>query len=165
MPINVQKCQFANSNLNWLNTILRRQVIRYSKAKQPILTVPPPNTLKQLRSFLGSVHYISNFIQNLEQICHPLQTIIKKATKFLSTETHPERLNIIKDKIAQSTEIYHFNPNLDVSVKCDASRSGPGSALEQNTPGKLRTIACESRFLNGTYERYSVCEIESLRIV
>ena len=92
MPINVQKCQFANSKLIRLDKNLRRQVFLYLKEKQPILTLRPPNTLKQLRSFLGSVHYISNFTHDLEQICRPLQPLPKKATIFISTEKKPRRL-------------------------------------------------------------------------
>ena len=37
-----------------------------------------PKTLKQLRSFLGSVHNLSKFITNLAKICHPLRPLLKK---------------------------------------------------------------------------------------
>ena len=54
---------------------------------------------------------------------------------------------------------------MDVRVKCDASRSGLGAALEQNTPDGWKPIAFASRFLNSTEERYSVNELELLGIV
>ena len=50
-------------------------------------------------------------------------------------------------------------------VKCDASRSGLGAALEQNTPEGWKPIAFASQFLNSTEERYSVNELEILGIV
>ena len=53
---------------------------------------------------------------------------------------------------------------MDVRVKCDASRSGLGAALEQNTPDGWKPIAFASRFLNSTEERYSVNELELLGI-
>ena len=56
----------------------------------------------------------------------------------------------IKDKIAQSTENCQYNPKLDVRVKCDASRSEPGAAFEENTSDVWKPIALESRFLNPT---------------
>ena len=68
-------------------------------------------------------------------------------------------------QIANSTENSHYNPKLDVRVKCDASRSGLGAALEQNTSDGWKPIAFASRFLNSTEERYSVNELELLGIV
>ena len=71
----------------------------------------------------------------------------------------------MKEKIANSTENRHYNPKLDVRVKFDASRSGLGTALEQNTPNGLKPIAFASRFLNSKEERNSINELELLGIV
>ena len=49
---------------------------------------------------------------------------------------------------------------MDVRVKCDASRSGLGAALEQNTSDGWKPIAFASQFLNSTEELYSVNELE-----
>ena len=43
-----------------------------------------------------------------------------------------------------------------IRVKCDASRSGLGAALEQLTVDEWKAIAFTSRFLNSCEERYSV---------
>ena len=85
--------------------------------------------------------------------------------KFIWTEEHTKHFNLIKEKIANSTENSLYNPKLDVRVKCDASRSGLGAALEQNTPDGWKPIAFASRFLNSTEERYSVNELVLLGIV
>ena len=130
-----------------------------------ILTIPTPTTLKRLRSSLGSVHYIGKFIQHLAQLCHPLRPLLKKSVKFIWTKEHTKHFNLIKEKIANSTENSHYNPKLDVRVKYDASRSGLGAALEQNTPDGCKPIAFMSRFLNSTEECYSVNELDLLGIV
>ena len=85
--------------------------------------------------------------------------------KFIWTEEHKKHFDLIKEKIATSTESSHYNSKLDVRVKCDASRSGLGAALKQNTPDGWKPIAFASRFLNSTEERYSVNELELLGIV
>ena len=82
--------------------------------------------------------------------------------KFVWTEDHT---NLIKEKIANSTENSHYNPKFFVRVKCDASRCGLSPALEQNTPDCWKPIAFASRFQNSTEERYSVNELELLGIV
>ena len=48
---------------------------------------------------------------------------------------------------------------------CDASRSGLGTALEQLTVDAWKPIAFAWRFLNSCEERYSVNELELLRVV
>ena len=47
-------------------------------------------------------------------------------------------------------------------MKCNASRSSLGAALEQNTYDGWKRIAVASQFLNYTEERYSVNELELL---
>ena len=59
----------------------------------------------------------------------------------------------------------HYNPHLETPVKCDASRSGLGAALEQLTVDVWKPIAFTSRFLSSCKERYSVNELELLGVV
>ena len=166
LRINLQKCRFAKSEIEWLVYKFTQNGISPLESKTAaILTIPPPTTLKRLRSFLASVHYIGKFIPHLAKLCHPLRPLLKKSVKFIWTDEHTKHFNLIKEKIANSTENSHYNPNLDVRVKCDASRSGLGAALEQNTPDGWKAIAFASRFLNSTEERYSVNELELLGIV
>ena len=54
---------------------------------------------------------------------------------------------------------------LDVRVKCDASLSGLGAAIEQNTSDGWKPTAFAPRVLNSTEERYSVNELELLVFV
>ena len=96
-----------------------------------ILLLQPPNTFKKLRSFLGSVHYISKFIPNLAQLCHHLRPLLRKSTKYIWTDEHTKHFNAIKTRNANHTENIHYNPQLETRIKCDASRSGLGAALEQ----------------------------------
>ena len=166
LRINLQKCHFAKSEMEWLGYKFTQTGISPLESKTAaILTIPPPTTLKRLRSFLGSVHYIGKFIPHLTQLCHPLKPLLKRSVKFIWTDEHTKHFNQIKGKIANSTENSRYNPKLDVRVKCDASRSGLGAALEQNTPDGWKPIAFASRFLNSTVERYSVNELELLGIV
>ena len=163
MRINLQKCHFAQTEIEWLGYKLIQTGISPLESKTAaILSIPPPSTLKRLRSFLGSVHYIGKFISLLAELFYPLRPLLKKSIKFVWTEEHAKRFNLLKDKIAAITENSHYNPKLDVRVKCEASRSGLGAALDQNTPDGWNPKAFACRFLNSTEELYSVNEIELL---
>ena len=56
----------------------------------------------------------------------------------------------------------HYNPELETRVKCVASCSGVGAALEQLKVDGWKIIAFTSRFLNSSEERYSINELELL---
>ena len=73
--------------------------------------------------------------------------------------------NDIKNRIANANGNSHYNPQLELSVKCDASRSGLGAALEQLTVDGWKPIAFTSPFLNSYEERNSVNELELLGVI
>ena len=72
---------------------------------------------------------------------------------------------MIKEKIAETTENKHFNPDLETRIKGDASRKGLGCALKQRTPNGWHTMEFASRFLNSVEDRYSINELELLGAV
>ena len=80
----------------------------------------------------------------------PNKTFTQKSNQVIWTQIHTKHFKVIKDKIAQSTENFNYNPELDITVKCDAPRSELGAALEQNTSDGRKPIAFASRFLNTT---------------
>ena len=69
-----------------------------------------------------------------------------------------------KNRIANATANSHYKPQLELRVKCDASHSGLGAALEQLTVDGWKPIAFASRFLNSCEERYSVNELDILGV-
>ena len=130
-----------------------------------IAEIKAPKTLKQLRSFLGSVHHLSKFIPNLAKICHPLRPLLKKNEKFIWTDNHQTHFDYIKTVIAHATENTHFNPTLETRIECDASRQGLGAALEQLNCEGWKTVSFASRFLNIIEECYSINELELFGVV
>ena len=71
--LQLQECHSAKTEIEWLGSKFTQNGISPLESKTAaILTIPPPTTLKRLRSFLGSVHYIAKFIPHLAQLCHPL---------------------------------------------------------------------------------------------
>ena len=73
LRINLPKCHFSKLEIDWLGYHISQSGISPIESKtSAILSLEAPKTLKFLRSFLGSVHYISKFIPNLAQISHPL---------------------------------------------------------------------------------------------
>ena len=166
LRINLPKCHFGKLEINWLGYHISKLGISPLDSKTAaILALEAPKTLKKLRSILGYVHYIGKFIPNLAQISHPLRPFLRKSSKFNWTAEHENCFKEIKTRIATATANGHYNPQLETRVKCDASRSGLGAALEQLTVDGWKPIAFASRFLNSCEERYSVNELKILGVV
>ena len=57
LRINLQRCHFAKTEIDWLGYKFTQTGMSPLESKTAaILTIPPPTSLKRLRSFLGSVY-------------------------------------------------------------------------------------------------------------
>ena len=147
--INLPKSHSAKLEIDWLGYHISQSGISPIECKtSAILPLEAPKILKKLRFFLGSVHYICRIIPNLAQISQLFRPLLKKTSNFIWTEVHENCFSEIKNRIVNSTENSHYNSQLETGVKCVASRSGLGAALEQLTVDGWKPIAFTSRFLN-----------------
>ena len=166
LGVKLPKCHFGKLEIDWLGYHISHLGISPLECEtSAILALEAPKTPKKLRSFLGLVHYIGKFFANLAQISHPLRPLLKKTSNFICTEEQENCFIEIKNRIANATANSHYNRQIETRVKCDASRSGHGAALEQLTFDGWKPIAFTSRFLNPCEERYSVDELELLGVV
>ena len=160
LQINLPKCHFAKTEIEWLGHKITQSVIAPLETKTAaILNLTASKSFIQLRSFLGSVNDLSKFIRNLSQLCHQLRPLLKKNTKFVWTDELETNFQSIKNKVASATENTHYNPLLETWIKCDASRAGSRALLEQRSLTVWHTVAFASRFLNSNEERYSINEL------
>ena len=125
-----------------------------------------PTIQKQFRSFLGSVHHLAKFIPKLATLCQRYSEIYyRKTPKYVWTENHQLDFETIKNNIRNLTKNNHYDIKRNTRVKTDASRSGLGAVLEQETCNGWETISYASRFLNLAEEKYSINELELLAVV
>ena len=166
LRINLPKSYFAKPEILWLGHKFNQSGIAPLESKtSAILNLSAPKNLKQLRSFLGSVHYLGKFIPKISQLCDPLRQLLKKNKKFFWNDEPDTHFQSIKIKVANATENAHYNPHLETRIKFDASRAGLGAALEQRSPTGWHTVAFASRLLNSIEEGYSINELELLGVV
>ena len=171
LAINLQKCEFAKNVIEWLGfTITPSGITPLITKTEAITKLDNPKTLKQLRSFLGSVHHLTKFIPNLAKLSEPLRPLLKKNpdaknNKLDWNDEHSTAFNNIKAKIHQIIENKHFDTTKQTRVKCDASAKGLGACIEQKHENEWHTIAFASRFLNKHESRYSTNELELLAVV
>ena len=126
------------------------------------MKLSPPTSLKQLRSFLGSINHLAKFIPNEANLTDKLRPLLREENekkklkgvkiqvkKFEWEEKHSEIFESIKAAVANITKIHYYDPKLATRVTCDASHSGLGASLEQQkVEGEWIPIAFALRYLN-----------------
>ena len=171
LAINLQKCELVKNIIEWLgSTITPSGITPLITKTEAITKLDNPKTLKQLRSFLGSVHHLTKFILNLAKLSEPLRLLLKKNPKSKNNkldwrDEYNSAFNNIKSKIHQIIENKHFDTTKQTRFKCDASAKGLGACIEQKHNNEWHTIAFERRFLNKHESRYSTKELELLAVV
>ena len=110
LAINLQKCELAKNIIEWLGfTITPSGITPLITKTEAITKLDNPKTLKQLRSFLWSVHHLIKFIPNLAKLSEPLRPLLKKNSEAKNNKLdwkaeHSSALNNIKSKIHQIIE-------------------------------------------------------------
>ena len=81
LRMNPLKCAFGVSSGKFLGFLVHRRGIDVDQATA-IVTMKPPATVKELKSFLGKVSYIRRFILELVSITSAFNKLLKKRQNF-----------------------------------------------------------------------------------
>ena len=180
LALKLSKCEFFQNDVNWLGHKLSLEGISPKISKtEAILKLSPPKSLKELRSFMGSMNHLAKFIPNAANLTEKLRPLLREENekkklksvkiqveKFEWGEEHSQIFELIKIAVANITKIHYYDPKMATRVKCDASHSGLGATLEQQkAEGEWVPIAFASRYLNIQEKKYLTNELELLAVV
>ena len=127
-----------------------------------VVEAPEPRDVSQLRAFLGLVNYYNRFLPNLSTLLAPLHQLLNKHAKWNWSFQCAQAFRDIKRLITSDMVLVHFNPDLPLTLSCDASAYGLGAVLSHVLPGGERPVAFGSRTLSNSEQKYSQIEKEAL---
>ena len=161
------KCSFMEPSVRYLGYLIDKEGLHTTPEKvQAILHKPVPRDVKKLRSFLGLVNYYSKFIRNLSTIVQPLNRLLFRNTPWKWSDECQEAFKTLKERLASSKVLVHYDPALPLKLDCDASAYGVGAVLSHVFPdGEERPIAYASCTLTKTERGYAQVEKEALSLV
>ena len=114
------------------------------------------------------LNHLQRFLPNLHVLTKKFRPPLKMSNKqkFVWGTDQQKAFEDTLLLISNITKMYHYDQKMNSRVKCDASHSGLGAALEQELPdGSWVPISFASRFLKIQEKKYSTNELELLAIV
>lgn len=175
--INVEKCQFGKSTIEFLGFMLSEDGIKPLPDRvKCILDFPQPTTLTQLRRFLGLFNFYRRCIPRAAHILAPLVKFLeghKNKKKHSRSKAPSEPLewndeatlsfNSAKEALANATLIRHPIPGAELSLWVDASDVAVGGSLMQKVVNGKKIwepIAFHSQKLSKSQRNWSVYDRE-----
>ena len=174
----LQRCEETNLVLNWekchfmvqegvvLGHKISSRGIEVDKAKVEVIEkLPPPTSVKGVRSFLGHAGFYRRFIKDFSKITKPLCNLLIKDAPFKITDECLIAFNRLKRELISAPIITAPDWNLPFELMCDASDYAIGAVLGQRKENRLHVVYYASRTLNNAQLNYATTEKELLVIV
>ena len=147
--------QFCSNSLHFLGHYIDANSIRSMETKlQAITEFPKPQSMKQLRVFLGLVNFYHRFIPNCAHIVHPLHTLLK-ANELTWNEEASKAFEGIKVCLAKPTMLSHPKVDAPTFIMSDASNTAVGVVLQQFVDGVWHPISYFYHKLSLAETKYS----------
>src|SRR4051812_6882742 len=155
-------CEFWLPKVTYLGHVISAKGIVVNPVRvQAILDWTPPESVKQVRSFLGLASYFLRFVENFSKVTKPLTELLKKNKKFDWTPKCEESFRELKRRLTYAPVLAPLDTKRDFEIYCDASRQGLGCILMQDR----HVVAYASRQLRTHEENYPTHDLELTAVV
>lgn len=174
----LKRCKETNLVLSWershfmvqegivLGHVVSKEGISVDKAKVELISqLPPPSSVKQIRSFLGHAGFYRRFIQNFSKISKPLCDLLAKDVPFVCDDSCMIAFTILKEALTTAPIMQPPDWNLPFEAMCDASDYAIGAVLGQRGNKKPVVIYYASKTLFHAQCNYITTEKELLTVV
>ena len=166
LKLNPKKCDLFKREVAFLGHVVSGEGVATDPAKaEAVQNWPRPNTVTELRSFLGTCSYYRKFIKGFSQIAKPLHVLTEKNRVFCWNDEAETAFQTLKAKLISTPILAYPNDTDEYIVDCDASGTGLGAVLSQKQGEHERVIGYYSKTLNKAERNYCVTRRELLAIV
>ena len=166
LKINWKKSFFLRAHTEFLGFKVGGSNIQVSEKKvESIVNFPRPNTLKQLRGFLGMSGFYRRFVPDYATKAAPLTKLLHKDVPFTWEDEQEKAFDIIKQHLIEPVLLYCPDFDKPFEIQSDASNVGVGGVILQRINDKEHVVAYTSRTLNKAERNYSTTEKELLAVL
>ena len=127
--LNPKKCEFFTREIDWVGHKVDQQGIQPVQDKLEAKKTNSPKNEKEGKSFLGAIHYLSKYIENLSANTDILRKFLKKQNEWNWTEKHTNAFNKLKEYVTKFPCLAHYNANEENILTTDAYTKGLGATI------------------------------------
>ena len=175
LKLKPSKYFFFKEEIDYLGHLVSGKGVATSPKKIEAVTKwPVPQTVYDVRSFLGLVGYYRRFIRDFSKISKPIREVIiglenqskrvAKKTLINWSEAAQSAFEILKELCVNAPILAFPDYKLPFILHTDSSTEGLGAVLYQKQEGKLRVIAYASRSVTKTESNYPTHKLEFLAL-
>ena len=130
---NLKKCEFHTNSVTFLGYIVSSQGLQVDESKiEAIISWEPPQSVPEMRRFLGLCGFFRRFIKDFSVIASPLTSLLKKNSKYMWSPKCQQAFDDLKRRLMTAPILALPNFDHTFEVECDASGTGMGAVLLQN---------------------------------
>ncbi|KAL4362161.1 hypothetical protein GQ457_04G020420 [Hibiscus cannabinus] len=166
LVLNWEKCHFMVDEGIVLGHKISSKGMEVDKAKIEVISkLPPPTTVKGIRSFLGHAGFYRRFIEDFSKITKPLCSLLEQGRPFEFNKDCTKAFNLLKQKLVTAPIVEPPDWKIPFELMCDASDySSRGSTWAEK--GKIfHPIYYASKTLNDAQVNYTTTEKEMLAVI
>ncbi|GBG73336.1 hypothetical protein CBR_g13056 [Chara braunii] len=158
--INGEKCEFGRTRVLYLGHEISSEGLKPDDVKvASIRDSPHPQSMTEMRSFLGMTDYYRNFVKNYSIVAAPLTDLTGLDTPWEWTERCKAAFRHLKHALTHYEVLKLPDPDKPFIVTMDASQYGIGAILAKQEEKKLRPVEYMSKKMpsqklaKSTYEK------------
>lgn len=167
VKINEEKCVFGKQSVNFIGHTVSSKGWMISDDKiAAIRGFRNPETICEVKSFLGLINFVDRFIHNRADKTQRLRELAKSDHFYWNKDLADEFEYLKNDALNVITKLGYFNKDDKTEIYVDASPYGLGAVLVQFDEHSVpRVIGCASKALSETEQRYPQTQREALAMV
>ncbi|GBN59646.1 Retrovirus-related Pol polyprotein from transposon 297, partial [Araneus ventricosus] len=166
LKLSPKKFRFFRKEVSYLGHIISADGVKTDPEKtKAVVDWPRPETVHDLRSFLGLCTYYRRFVRNFSAIARPLHKLTEARSNFNWTEECEKSFNSLKQALITSPVLTYPRTDKEFILDTDASNEGIGAVLSQKIGNEECVIAYFSKSLGKPERNYCVTRKELLAIV
>ena len=158
----LSKCDFWLKEVSFLCHMVSVEGIRVNPAKiDAVVNCKPPQSITEVRSFLGLERYYRRFVKGFSVIASPLTKLLRKGVKFKWSDKCRNSFELLKGMLFEVQVLTQPTSGKEYTLYSDASGIGLGCVSMQD--GKV--VAYASKQLKPHEQNYPTHDLELATIV
>ena len=140
LRIKLSKCEFLSQLMGYLGFHLNHGTWQSSPKKVEAIMRAKVSNLKELQSFLGAMNFFRRHIPKFSDSSHILTDLLKKGTPWTWTDLHQQKLDELKSKLSQLTQLGTPKCQGEIVLLTDSSDHQGGASIYQWQPVSTKIL-------------------------